>query len=146
MQYLLPVGKDRERIRDNFVQFLDGLDKAKAWEIEVEPLTKPRSNKQNRALWKLAYPALQEATGAGVNAWHEYMLGECFGWVEENLFGKRKLRPARTTTTDFDGKDNPLSTVEFAAFFEFIQRRAAQNGVFIPDPDPTWWKPDAKQE
>jgi hypothetical protein len=129
----------RERVASNLCDFVRALDPKKAYRITVEAYRKRRSDDQNAALWGLAYPTIAKATGQDdVNEWHEYMLGEHFGWVESNLFGKRKLRPARTTTTGFNGEACTLSTAEFAEFFDFIQRRAAQNGIFIPDPDPFW--------
>lgn len=130
--------RDRPRILGNLVDFLQKLPDAKAWRVEIVQYRKTRSDDQNAALWGLAYPILMKATGQPVNDWHEYMLGEWFGWVDYELFGKRKLRPARTTTTGFNGEANKLTTVEFAEFFDFIQRRAAENGIHIPDPDPFW--------
>lgn len=128
----------RESVLRRALDFLQRLPDTKSWRIEVTMHRKTRTNEQNAALWGVAYPALAEATGQPVNDWHEYMLGEYFGWVEYSLFGKRKLRPARTTTTGFAGEDSKLSTVEFADFYDFIQRRAAENGISVPDPDPFW--------
>lgn len=136
VQYLLPVGPDRDRIRDNFVQFLDGLDKAKAWEIEVCLFTKPRNDQQNRALWGVAYKELSEQTGNDPADLHTYFCGEHFGWTDYEVMGRRKLKPRRTTTTDENGKRNVMPMPEFAQFYEFIQRRAAQNGFMVSDPDP----------
>lgn len=128
----------RESVLRRALDFLQRLPDSKSWRIEVTAHRKTRTTEQNAALWGVAYPALAEATGQPVNDWHEYMLGEYFGWVEYSLFGKRKLRPARTTTTGFNGEDSKLSTVEFADFYDFIQRRAAENGISVPDPDPFW--------
>jgi hypothetical protein len=130
--------RDRPRVFTNLLAFLGRLPVSRAWKITITAYRRTRSEEQNNALWGVAYPALVEATGQGPNDWHEYMLGEYFGWVEYRLFGKRKLRPARTTTTGFDGQEDKLSTVDFAAFYDFIQQRAAENGVHVPDPDPFW--------
>jgi hypothetical protein len=128
-------------ILDNLIEFLRGLPLSRSWMIEIKRYVKTRSNEQNAALWGVAYPAIVAATGEDdVNTWHEYFLGERFGWVEVSLFGKRKLRPARTTTTGYKGEDNPLSTIEFAEFYDFIQRRARENGIKVPDPDPLWFR------
>lgn len=129
---------NRPTVLANAVGFLGKLPDTHSWRVEIKRYVKTKSTEQNSALWGLAYPILRDATGEDVNDWHEFMLGEHFGWIETNLFGKRKQKPARTTTTGFRGEDAPLSTVEFAAFFDFIQRRAAQHGVFIPDPDPLY--------
>lgn len=126
----------RESVLRRALDFLQRLPDTKSWRIEVTMHRKTRTTEQNAALWGVAYPALAEATGQPANDWHEYMLGEYFGWVEYSLFGKRRLRPARTTTTGFAGENSKLSTAEFAEFYDFIQRRAAENGISVPDPDP----------
>jgi hypothetical protein len=133
-----PNDRNRSQIIANAMELLSKLSALKPWQIVIEPHKKEKSDPQNRALWGLAYGILRHETGQDAEDWHEYMLGEYFGWVEENFFGRKKLRPARTTTTDFDGRPAKLSTEEFARYFEFIQSRAAQNGIHIPDPDPLW--------
>lgn len=96
-------------------------------EVDAKPWKRTRSNEQNAYLWGVCYAALRDATGQDVNDWHEYMLGEWAGWEEHELFGRRRLRPVR--------RSSKLSTVEFSDYVAFIQQRAAENGVFIPDPD-----------
>lgn len=138
-RFVLHANDDRRAtVMANLRAFLDRLAPGRSWAIEVKQHRKDRTSDQNRALWGVAYPALEIATGQPVNDWHEYMLGEHFGWVEYSLFGKRKLRPARTTTTGYAGEDDVLSTIDFAAFYDFIQRRAGEHGVHVPDPDPFW--------
>jgi len=135
--FILHKSDDRRAgILANAQAFLGKLPATQSWHIEIKRYVKTRSKDQNAALWGLAYPILRDATGQDVNDWHDYMLGEYFGWTESTIFGKRKLKPARTTTTGFNGEDDMLGTVDFALFFDFIQRRALENGIFIPDPDP----------
>jgi len=95
--------------------------------VECKPWRKSRSNDQNAYLWGVCYAALRDATGQDVNDWHEYMLGEWAGWEEHELFGRKRLRPVR--------RSSKLSTAEFSDYVAFVQQRAAENGVFIPDPD-----------
>jgi hypothetical protein len=56
---------------------------------------------------------------------HEYFLGEHFGWETLEGFGRKRLRPLK--------RSSKLSTAEFAAFVDFIQRKAAELGIYIPD-------------
>lgn len=134
---------NRSFVLSNATTFIAQLGVDKSWSIEIKQYRKERSDDQNRALWGVAYPALKKATGQSVNDWHEYMLGEYFGWVDYTIFGKRKLRPARTTTTGFRGEPDKLSTTDFSDYYEFIQRRARENGVHVPDPDPLHWRDDS---
>ena len=48
--------------------------------------------------------------------------------------------PIRTTTTDADGKRSVLNKSDFADYVAFVQRFGAQHGIYIPDPDPTWFE------
>lgn len=135
-QYLLPTGKDRERILENLTTYLAMLDPDKAWEVDVTRFQKPRNDPQNRALWGVAYKELSEQTGNDPADLHTYFCGEHFGWTDYEVMGRRKLKPRRTTTTDENGKRSVMPMPEFAQFYEFIQRRAAQNGFMVSDPDP----------
>jgi len=97
------------------------------WKVTVERYAKRRSDQQNRYLWGIAYKTLQDATGQPAEDWHEYMLGECFGWEVTELFGRKRSRPIRRSST--------LTTLEFMDYVAFIQQRAAENGLYIPDPN-----------
>lgn len=113
--------------------FLGQLPIEKPWELTVQLFRRSRSSQQNRALWGLAYAMISEATGYELEELHEYYLGSHFGWTVRTIFGQKKRVPNK--------RSSKLSTVEFAAFFDFIQRHAAQNlGLFIPDPDPDYWQ------
>jgi hypothetical protein len=57
---------------------------------------------------------------------HEYMLGECFGWETIAGLGRKRLRPLKRSSV--------LNKQEFSDFVAFIQRRAAEHGVYIPEP------------
>ena len=119
--FILPQGKT------GLIAFLDRLPMAVKWKVTIGRYAKRRSDQQNRYLWGVAYKALQDATGQPAEDWHTYMLGEHFGWEEIELFGKKKIRPQR--------RSSKLTTMEFMDFVEFIQRRAAENGLYIPDPN-----------
>lgn len=119
--FILPVG------RKALFAFLDKLPTAKKWKVTVGLYRKRRSDQQNRYLWGVAYKTLQDATGQEAQDWHEYMLGEHFGWEEYEMFGKRKIRPKQ--------RSSKLTTMEFMDFVDFIQRRAAEHGIYIPDPN-----------
>lgn len=128
MKFILRQGDPaRERILGNARQFLAMLGKDRSWQVEVREWRKTRSSEQNRYLWGVAYARLAEATGQPADDWHEYMLGEHYGWETVELFGRRKLRPMRRSSN--------MTTAEFSAHVEFIRARAAEFGIYIPDPN-----------
>lgn len=94
--------------------------------VECKPWKATRSTEQNAYLWGVCYATLERETGQEAEDWHEYMLGEWAGWERYELFGRAKVRPRR--------RSSKLNKAEFVDFVEFIQRRAAQNGIYIPDP------------
>lgn len=117
---------NRERIADNLRDFVMSALPGKELRVEVCEYRKRRSDDQNRYLWGVVYATLRNATGQPADDWHEYMLGEWAGWEETALFGRKRLRPLR--------RSSKLSTVEFADYVAFIQQRAAENNIYIPDP------------
>ena len=118
---------DRERMLDRVRTFLTSALPGKRLVVEVKAYRKRRSDEQNRYLWGVCYKALRDATGQDADDWHEYMLGEWSGWERFEMFGKQRLRPMRRSAK--------LTTVEFADYVAFIQMRAAEHGVYIPDPE-----------
>ena len=66
--------------------------------------------------------------------------GDFFGWAEKPVMGGFMRVPVRTTTTGYDGKRDIIKTKEFAEFYNFVQRRAAENGFYVSDPDPLWFQ------
>jgi hypothetical protein len=123
----------RERIADNLRAFVMAAMPGKKLRVEVSEYRKRRSDDQNRALWGVAYKTLHDATGNDPEDLHEFFLGEFFGWEIRDVLGQKRKVPMR--------RSSKLSTVEFADFYAFIQRRSAETvGVFIPDPDPLYFR------
>jgi hypothetical protein len=53
--------------------------------------------------------------------------------------GAWSKRPVRTTTTNEQGERDVIGKLLMAEFYEFIQRRSAEVGFDVPDPDPLWF-------
>lgn len=122
------------------ISFLSAIPNELAFQVTIAPIKKERSDLQNRALWGCAYETLHKATGNDKDDLHTYFCGEFFGWVEFDVMGQTRKRPARSTTKDQNGKRDVISTLQLSEFYEFIQQRAAETvGVYVPDPDPMWW-------
>jgi hypothetical protein len=127
-----------ERSLARIVAVLSALAKDVAWKITIARVKKERSDPQNSALFGVAYKALGEFTGYTAPELHDVFLRAYFGTVEREIFGEITTRPRRTTTTDENGQRNKLSTVEFNAFYAFVQQKGAEIGCWVPDPDPRW--------
>lgn len=123
---LPPDTADRERIASNLHEFVMQALPGKRLKVIVDVAKKRRSDDQNRALWGVAYKVLSAETGNEPAALHDYFLGEHFGWEVIDVMGQKKRTPKR--------RSSGLSTVEFADFYNFIQRRAAELGYYVPDP------------
>ncbi len=136
--YALHKGDDRRcHVLANLHAFIDRLPLSKSWRIEIKELRKERTLEQNAAMFGVAYAAIMEATGVQGDAeqrqLHNDFCGEYFGWTEGPL-GQR--RPVRTTTTNERGERDVIDTARMADFYAFVQRRAAEYGIDVPDPDP----------
>jgi len=136
-RYILE-GRDRERIKAQLFAFIDRLPAAKAHVVEVGEYRKPRTNKQNSALYGLAEKKLMEFMGErGEEARKRIHADLCCGYFGEvkTLTGRK---PKRTTTKNEAGEDDVLTTEQMADFFDWIQQTAAEYGCDIPDPDPLY--------
>ena len=125
----LPAGrKDASRA----AAFIQSLPCDKAWRVVVEPYKSTRSQSQNRYLWGVVYPAVLK--GGHLDGWesedlHEFYLGECFGWETLEGMGRKRVKPLK--------RSSKLSKTEFSDYVAFIQRKAAEMGIFVPDPEGT---------
>jgi hypothetical protein len=134
--FILKASADRDLTR--VVACLSAAPKDKDVRITIGEAKKDRSLDQNNALYGVAYKALSEFTGYTGPELHDAFLRSYFGEVECDAMGKRFTRPRRTTTTDESGKRKLLNTVEFKAFYSFIQQKGSEIGCWVPDPDPMW--------
>ena len=130
--FTLPKELPRTRAIERVAGFLSRLPQEKAWRVCITEQKRTRTSQQNRYLWGVAYPAIIAGGGEALRGWdaedlHEYFLGEHFGWETLEGFGRKRVKPLKRSAR--------LSTLEFAAHVEFIQRKAAEFGVYVPDPE-----------
>jgi hypothetical protein len=130
--FTLPKLMPRDGAIQRVAGFLSRLPLEKAWRVSVQEQKRTRSQNQNRYLWGVAYPAILSAGGEALAGWdaedlHEYFLGEHFGWEVIEGFGRKRIKPVRRSAK--------LSTIEFSDYVGFIQRKAAEFGVYVPDPN-----------
>ena len=120
----LPKGA---RTLTRLVGFLSALPKDKAYEVTVKERKNTRSIQQNRYLWGICYATiLKHLPGWEAEDLHEYYLGECFGWETLEGLGRKRLRPIK--------RSSPMNKQQFGDYVCFIQRKAAEMGIFIEDP------------
>ena len=124
---ILPVGPNRAAKVAGVCAYLERLSVDNPWHIEVKPHKKTRSKQQNDYLWVIYNIILQsgQLEGWEKQDLHEYFLGEHFGWETLEGMGRRRMRPLK--------RSSKLSTTEFSDYVDFIQRKAAEMGIYIPD-------------
>lgn len=128
MRFILPKLLNKEDQIRRIMLHLSLLDQDKAWMVKVDEYKATRTNQQNRYLFGVCYPELlKHLPGWEAEDVHEYFLGEHFGWETLSGLGRKKVRPLK--------RSSRLTTTEFADHVEFIQRKAAEMGVIIPDPE-----------
>lgn len=131
-----PPEKRAERIR-RAERVMFALPADEDWELLMRPRKSSRSDRQNNALFGLAYDPLSEHTGHTKDELHDHFLREFFGTVERTVLGKTSTHPRRTTTTNEKGQRELLSKAKFSEFFAFVQAQAADIGVWVDDPEPS---------
>lgn len=108
--------------------FIQSLPVGQAWRVVVEPFKPRRSESQNRYLWGVVYPTFtKHLDGWEAEDIHEFFLGEHFGWETLEGLGRKRVKPVRRSAK--------LSKQEFSDYVAFIQRKGAEMGLYIPDPE-----------
>ena len=130
--FVLPANLPRPRAIERITAFLGRLPLDRAWRVMVAEHKRTRTHQQNAYLWGLVYPTILKGGGETLAGWdaddlHEYFLGECFGWETIEGFGRKRMKPLK--------RSSRLSTTEFSDYVGFVQRKAAELGIYIPDPD-----------
>jgi hypothetical protein len=134
-QFILGPGVGRERALKLAHTVLSSLDGLVAWRVTAEPVKRQRSLSQNAYLWAV-YELILKLGGEEMGGWtkedlHEFFLIHHFGHNVRKLFGKKRLVPLR--------RSSKLTTIEFREFVDAIHLFMAERGVFVPDPDPSYW-------
>lgn len=136
--YLWANDKNAATVLSNAISFLGQLPREKSWCVSIERAVKERTGKQNRSIFGPAYKALMEFSGLegdeDKRELHRFMCGEFFGWRDHPLGRK----PLRTTTKNEHGQRDVMSIDDSLRFYAFLQRRGAEAGCYVPDPDPLW--------
>lgn len=131
-----PKNPNVDRVRENAKAAIDATPNDRAYIWERKPHVKKRTDKQNAALWAVAYPPLADHTGYSMPELHELFCKAFFGVRTIEFNGQTIEKPRRTTTTDEDGKRAVVSTKVMNEFYARVQQGGSEVGVNIPDPDP----------
>ena len=130
--FTLPKMLPRDRAIERVAGFLMRLPQDKAWRVSVTEQKRRRTSQQNRFLFGYVYPTILEQGGEALRGWtaadlHELFLLEHFGSETLEGFGRKRLKPLKRSAK--------LNTQEFSDFVAYIQRRAAELGIYVEDPD-----------
>lgn len=135
---------DREDAIQSFARLVNNFLPGRELTVTIEEAKTERSDLQRRSLFGCAYKALMAQMGLSgeseKNDLHEFLCGEFWGWREKNIMGQIHRYPIRTTTRGEDGKRDVISVREQLDFYAWIQRRAAENGYDVPDPEKEWFR------
>lgn len=119
--------ENRAAMIGRVVSFLNSALPGKALRVEICQFRKRRSMDQNAALWGVALKTLSDLTGNEAEDLHTFFLGEWAGWDTVDVMGQKRRVPKR--------RSSKLTTAEFSEYYDFIQRRAAECGFYVPSPN-----------
>lgn len=127
---ILPKGSNpnHEYYKQQAHDLIDTLNPERAWKVTAVLHRKKRSNPQNKYFWGVIVKIICDETGNDAQDVHDVLCGDCFGWQEYEVMGKKKVRPVRGTSQ--------LPVGEFEAFCEWCRAYSARNmGLVIPLPN-----------
>jgi hypothetical protein len=146
-RFILHANDDgRALVKSNLHAFIDRLPEDKAWECVIDKHVKTRTAKQRRTLFGAAYGPIMDFMGLqGSDDKRDLHTFFCRDFFGERMDSLGRMVPIRTTTRNERGERDEISTIVALEIYAFIQRRAAEQGIDVPDPDP-FWKEKAQQE
>lgn len=124
--FVTPEFKRSEMAR--IVGYIDRAPTGSTLKVEIEELQDQRTLEQNAYLWGVVYERiLPSLPGWDANDLHEYFLEEHFGCEEIEGFGVKRTKALK--------RSSKLSKKDFKDHWQFIQRKMAEIGIDIPDPN-----------
>ena len=126
--FTLPRMLSRDNAIARIGTVLKSLSQDRAWRVSIVEHKPKRSDQQNRYLFGVVYKTILDSgqlQGYDVDDVHEYFLGEFGGWEVIEGFGRKRLKPVRRSST--------MNKREFSDYIAFIQRKAAEHAIYIPD-------------
>lgn len=129
---VLPKDRPRDEALGRLIREIHNLPADRVYRVEVNEVKRTRSLQQNAYLWGVCYPTILREAGEALVGWdsddlHEYFLGEWSGWETLEGFGRKRMKPIK--------RSSRLSVSEFGEYVDFIHRKAADMGIYIPSPD-----------
>ena len=122
------IHKDDFMRREGARVWIDNLDPAKKWVVEIKEYRRKRSNDQNAYIHAVPLKLISEFVGESVEDMKEYLCGEHTGWVKQEVFGREKHRPFKTTSQ--------MDTLDMTRFIEWMQWWASSTlNIYIPSPN-----------
>jgi hypothetical protein len=130
MKFCFQKEEPREIVLSQLVNHIYQLGFDKTWLVTIKEVKPTRSLQQNAYLWGVCYQTILDESGLREQGWtnedlHEYFLGEHFGWEDIKGLGKSMIRPIK--------RSSKLTVMEFADYIAFVQRKAAEYGVVVPE-------------
>ena len=113
--------------RENAMAYIYDLDPGKSWEVEIKEHRKKRTLDQNAYIHAVPLKMISDKTGYDIEDIKTYLCGEFTGWNEYELFGRKRVKPVKTTSQ--------MNTQEMTQFIEWmIWYGADKMGITIPYP------------
>jgi hypothetical protein len=128
MQTIPVPATSRERAAQRVHDFVLAALPGKELIVTVAEKKRRRSDEQNRYWWGVVVKTYcDHLDGWDPDDVHTYLCGEHFGWQRIEGLGRSRVKPIR--------RSSRLSKAEFAELVDFAQRKAAEHGFYVPDPN-----------
>ena len=118
-----------EHSRRVVFEYLEKLNLAKKYSVEITLKREIRTLSQNRLYW-LYLACLEQETGNEKEALHDFFKRK---WLRKNTTELRNEQIISVYST------KELNTVQFKAYIDRIVLFAAEEGIILPDPNDLSW-------
>ena len=114
----------------SLLEYLTQRDKSIAWQVDVKPYKKDRTQEQNRYYWGVVLVTIQKAIEDSRG--EHYSTEEIHEWMRDKFLTKRVVT-IKGEPKVLAPSTTKLTVGEFAEYLEQIIRFCAESGILIPD-------------